>query len=540
MTTKYISSITLSLFFAVTRPLAVFSAQGTGYVEVRVFEEGSENLVPCRSWVEINNARYYKPVSKNCIPYEKDMSFSSNGMFKIEVPAGNALVHVERGKEYFPVNKEVLVTDGKVAEVQIFLQRWINMAELGWYSMDMHCHFGADSLEVLKQQSLADDVNFQPVLTVWNARRYQTCDYWQENSEDPVLAVDSTHLISFNNQEIERIGGQPFHSVGAPHFLGLNQPLDNPPSRTWPADAMLCASARTNSPGCIIDCDKPVWGENVVTAALGLFSSAQICHNHYHRFSDLDMCCGMAELKTSAEEDQNWARLFWQTNHVYYMFLNCGIKLAASGGSAMGVMRLPLGYNRTYIKIEAPFTEKNVLKALAAGRTFATSGPIIFFSVNGKECGETIRIKGGKDFGLSVSARLKSIEPIESFEIIHDGKILKKLDLRGKIPGPVLEEQIDFEFKPGQSGWLAARAVYFNQNRFVRQAHTSPVYIVVENQPLRSSDDARQLIGWIDQLMNIQKNENRYRTEKEREEVLAIYMKAKKFYEDQIDRTLQR
>jgi len=454
-------------------------------------------------------------------------------MFKIEVPPGHALIHVERGKEYFPVNKEVLVTGGKVTEVQIFLQRWIDMAALGWYSMDMHCHFGADSLEILKQQSLADDVNFQPVLTVWNARRYKTIDYWQDSKENPVLMVDSTHLISFNNQEIERIGGQPFESVGAPHFLGLNQPVDNPQTHTWPADAMLCASAKANSPGCIIDCDKPVWGENVVTAALGLFSSVQVCNNHYHRFSDLDMCCGMAELKTSAKEDQNWARLFWQTNHVYYMFLNCGIKLAASGGSAMGVMRLPLGYNRTYIKVEEPFSVENMLKALAAGRTFATSGPLIFFTVNGKECGETIQINSGEDLTLNISARLRSIEPIESFEIIHNGKILKKLDLQGNIPGPVLKEEINLNFKPPKSGWLAARAVYFNQNRFVRQAHTSPVTIVVDKQPLSSSEDARQLIGWINRLIKIQKSENRYRTEEERKEVLDIYMQAKQFYQIQ-------
>jgi hypothetical protein len=510
-------------------------ADGTGFIVATITEAGQASPVPCRSWIEINNARYYKPFYPDCVTYENDMSFSSAGKFKIEVPAGNVIIHVERGKEYFPVEKEVAVKSGQTTEVEIVLRRWINMAAMGWYSIDMHCHFGADSLAILKQQSLADDINYQPVLTVWNSRQYRTINLWLENKQDPTVRVDPTHLISFNNQEIERIGGGAFESVGAPHFIGLNQPVSDPETGTWPADAILCAEARAKSPSCIIDCDKPVWGENVVTAALGFFNSAQICHNHFHRFSDLDICCGMAELKSVQKEMFTSAKLLWQTNHVYYHLLNCGIRLAASGGSAMGVMRVPLGYNRTYVKVEAELTQQNILQALAQGKTFATSGPLLFFTVDGKECGETIRLFSDDKKAIRIISRLKSIEPIESFEIIHNGKIIKQVLLNGKIPDPVLESELNLEIYPEKSGWLAARTLYFNQNRFVRQAHTSPVYVLVDNKPIKSGEDALQMIEWIDKLKEISEKEGRYRSPKEREEVLTTYQKAKIFYENQLD-----
>ncbi|MHC4144555.1 MAG: hypothetical protein ACYSUD_07215, partial [Planctomycetota bacterium] len=76
------------------------------------------------------------------------------------------------------------------------------------------------------------------------------------------------------NQEIERIGGQAFESVGALLMFGLTKPVKMPPRGSrYPCDAVLGRIARETSPRCIIDTDKPIWGENVVGVALGLFDS---------------------------------------------------------------------------------------------------------------------------------------------------------------------------------------------------------------------------------------------------------------------------
>jgi hypothetical protein len=503
----------------------------TGFITASIREDGKDSLLPCRVWVKVNDVQYYKPLSNDCFPYKKDLSFSCNGQFKIEVPAGNAIIHIERGKEYFPIDREAKVKAGQTISIDITLKRWIDMVSLGWYSMDVHCHFGADSLEILKQLALADDINCEPVLTVWNKRKYKTLNYWQTHPDNPAFYIDATHMITFNNQEIERIGGEPYESVGAPAFLGLTRPLENPGAKTHPCDATLCQTAKLLSPDCIIDCDKPIWGENVVTAAFGLFNSAQLCHNHYHRNSDLDICCGMADFQISEKESAAREQLFWKTNRAYYTLLNCGYKLAATGGSAMGVMPLPLGYNRTYIKLEGPLSEKNILDTIRKGRTFATSGPMIFITANGKDCGETIKVEQNKKEFIRIEAILKSIEPVESFEIIHNGRIIKKIDLNSKIPDPVLEEQIEFTVNPEQSGWVAARALFYNPKHFLRQAHTSPIYISVDNKPVAFKEDAERLIFWINRLIDVNKRKERYSSDQERKEALQKYLEAKNIYE---------
>jgi hypothetical protein len=240
----------------------------------------------------------------------------------------------------------------------------------------------------------------------------------------------------------------------------------------------------------------------------------------------------MADFKISEKESLAREELFWKTNRAYYTILNCGYKLAATGGSAMGVMPLPLGYNRTYVKLDGILSEKNILSAIRQGRTFATSGPMIFLTANGKDCGETIKVEKNKKAFIRIKAILKSVEPVEFFEIIQNGRILKKIDLSSRIPNPVLEEQIECMINPEQSGWVAARVIYFNSNRLIRQAHTSPIYTIVDNKPVAFKEDAERLIFWINQLIEVNKKEERYLSDTDKKEALKKYLEAKNIYKN--------
>ena len=305
-----------------------------GTISVTVTEQGGEGLLPCRAWVQAVSRRHFKPDDVACTPYDRDRSFSCNGRFSIEVAAGRAVVHVERGKEYVPVDKKVQVAEGQTAEVRIELNRWVKMREEGWYSSDMHVHFGADKIEVLKQLTLADDVNWLPAFTYWNKLKRK----WPAWPTGSSVEVDKAHLVTLANEEIERIGGEPFHSVGALFIFGLTEPVYvKRHDHQYPCDAMLARIAKRTTPGCVIDTDKPTWGENVVTMGLGLFDSVQVCHNHYHRNHDMPMCCGMAGSEIE-EESREWGpdELFLRTNMIYYRWLNCGFRLAVSGGGGNG------------------------------------------------------------------------------------------------------------------------------------------------------------------------------------------------------------
>lgn len=510
-------------------------AADVGQISVSIHEFGSEAPLPCRAWVSIAGKRFFQPQTETCTPYARDRSFSCDGAFVIEVPAGTAIIHVERGKEYRPVDKEVVVQPNQTTNVDITLERWVNMAKEGWYSADMHCHFGLGDLRVLKQLALADDINFEPLSTLWNHQTKTPADgSWPTWPGGFSIQADPTHIVTFRNQEIERIGGEAFESTGALLMFGLTKPVEMPPGNSrYPCDAVLGRVAKESSPDCIIDTDKPIWGENVVGVALGLFDSVQLCHNHYHRETTAPIGWGMAGADVEKEQKE-WGRdeLFLRTNSTYYRFLNCGFRLAATGGSAMGVMAVPLGYSRTYAKLDGPLTEANYLAAIHAGRTFATSGPMLILTADGLDCGSEIRCSATASKPIRIEARLRSIQPIDSLELIANGKVIKTVSLGGRLSSPMLEESIAMAFEPRRSGWVAARAIFTAPDGHLRQAHTSPVYISVDGKPTASKADAEYMIRWIDHLTQVADKPGRYKSDAERSQVQAIYRQARQKYQD--------
>ncbi|MBN2315650.1 MAG: CehA/McbA family metallohydrolase [Sedimentisphaerales bacterium] len=505
----------------------------TGDLSVAVYEVGSLVPQPCRAWVSVGKERLFNPNTKSCTPYTKDCSFSCNGYFVITIPTGTATIHIERGKEYRPVDKEVTVETDQTTYVKITLERWINMSREGWYSADMHCHFGLDNPTVLKQLALADDINLEPILTLWNHQQTDTTDdAWPNWPTGSSFSASGQYIITLRNQEIERIGGDAFESVGALLMFGLKRPIKMPQGNgLYPCDAVLARMARETSPDCVIDADKPIWGENVVGVALGLFDSVQVCHNHYHRESTLLMGWGMAGA-IAEDEPEDWGanELFHRTNQTYYRFLNCGFELAVTGGSAMGVMPVPLGYSRTYAKLDGSLTEANYLKAIRAGRTFATSGPILILTANDLNCGERIQYRTGRSKPIQIKAELRSIQPIDSLELIANGEVIEKIDLQNRTASPVLEETLILTYPPKRSGWIAARAIFKSPGGRLRLAHTSPVYITVDGKPTVSKADAQYMIRWIDRLLDVSEKPGRYSNETEKTDVQAIYKKARQKY----------
>jgi hypothetical protein len=531
-------------------------AAGTGSISVSVHEPGSKAPLPCRAWVSIAGKRLFQPGPESCTPYARDRSFSCDGSFVIEVPVGKATIHVERGKEYRPIDKEVVVQPAQTTNVDITLERWVNMYKEGWCSADMHCHFGLGDLRVLKQLALADDINFEPLLTLWNHQtKTPAGGSWPSWPGGFSIQADPTHIVTFRNQEIERIGGDAFESTGALLMFGLTKPVEMPPGNSrYPCDAVLGRAAKEASPECIIDTDKPIWGENVVGAAFGLFDSVQVCHNHYHRETTSPIGWGMAGAEIEEEQNEGPStslgtparagpngpdrvlggqdELFLRTNSTYYRFLNCGFRLAATGGSAMGVMAVPLGYSRTYAKLDGPLTEANYLKAIHAGRTFATSGPVLTLTADGLDCGAEIRYSTGPAKPVRIEARLRSIQPIDSIELVSNGKVIKSINLDDRPSSPVLEESIELAFEPRRSGWVAARAIYTAPDGRLRQAHTSPVYVTVDGKPTASKADAEHMIRWIDRLLQVADKPGRYKSGTECSQVQAIYQQARQKYRD--------
>jgi hypothetical protein len=95
-----------------------------------------------------------------------------------------------------------------------------------------------------------------------------------------------------------------------------------------------------------------------------------------------------------------------------------------------------------------------------------------------------------------------------------------------------------------KSTWVAARAYSPTLQPYQRwallgtegiplMAHTSPIYISVDGKPPRSPDDAEALMKEIDKAIEWARTDARYLEESQRQEVIALYERARKVYLDQ-------
>jgi hypothetical protein len=220
------------------------------------------------------------------------------------------------------------------------------------------------------------------------------------------------------------------------------------------------------------------------------------------------------------------------TYPVWYRLLNCGLKVPASAGTDCFlnriVSRLP-GSDRVYVHCGEKFTYQTWIDNLRAGRTFVTNGPMLRFTAGDEEAGSTVKLSGpGK---LHVQGEAVSQYPLEKLEVIVNGKVAATMATDAKEP---LKITVDQEIPIEQSGWIALRARGprgADQAAAEQFAHTSAVYLDVAGRPVRSTEDAKYFITWIERLYQDVRKRNRIparqqpRVEKTIADALEFYKK---------------
>ena len=129
-----------------------------------------------------------------------------------------------------------------------------------------------------------------------------------------------------------------------------------------------------------------------------------------------------------------------------------------------------------------------------------TNGPrMLFLEVNGKEPGTELRLGGPAE--VQVTARATSQISMTSIEIVVNGEVVASgRPSRGRQTGRDREE-----VEVPRSSWIAARVSGDGHRLVVNDpklfAHTSPVYCYVGSEKIKSREDARMVLAWIDRLI---------------------------------------
>ena len=163
------------------------------------------------------------------------------------------------------------------------------------------------------------------------------------------------------------------------------------------------------------------------------------------------------------------------------------------------------------------------------GRTFATNGPLIRFTLGGQMVGSELKFDAAQA-GVPFTAKLRSMVPVEHLEVVCNGKVVKTLVTQASDTG-------DFagEIPLSESGWCVLRAWSEKAEYPVMDnyayATTSPVYVTIGGKRAYSKQDAEYFEAWIGRTMEITGEYPDWNSAEEKELVMKRLREAREIFE---------
>ena len=441
-------------------------------------EDADGHALPCR--IHLKNEQG-EPQTAAGQPFWRD-HFVCAGRVVVELTPGRYRYEIERGPEYERQSGQIELRPKTDAELNLTLRRIADLRSGGWYSGDLHVHRPLEDIELLMR---AEDLDFAPVITWWNAR-----NPWTDTDipKQTARQFDGHRRYNIMAGEDEREGG-------ALLYFGLGKPLDLAvKSREYPSPLHFVAQARARKQSVWIDIEKPFWWDVPVWLASGQANSIGLANNH--------MC------RSRMYETEAWGRPrdakrlppprgngLW-TQEIYYHILNSGLRIPPSAGSASGVLPNPVGYNRVYVRLDKPFTRDAWFEGLARGRSFVTNGPLLIVTADGQSPGATLKMVDEEPLDVALQIQVTSRDRILRLELIHNSQVAQTIDCTSDT-----SQQHTLVATLEDPGWFLVRAIADVDETF-RFASTAPWYLESGQIKNRISRQSSQFfLDWVDERM---------------------------------------
>jgi hypothetical protein len=470
----------------------------------------------------------------------------------VMLPPGEYDVTYTRGPEYAIETRRIQVPPSASHKEVFRLKRWINLADRGWYSGDHHVHAagcahyespaeGVQPVDMMRH-ILGEDLNVGCVLS-WGPCWYHQKQYFEGQVSS--LSTDR-YLMRY---DIEVSG---FPSSHAGHLCLLRLVEDDYPGTSqidqWPSwDLPVLKWGKQQ--GAVVGFSHSGWGLKVSGDKLPTYEMPPfdgIGANEYIVDVVHDACDFISAVDTPS---------VWELN-IWYHTLNCGYTCRISGETDFPcIYGERVGLGRAYVKVpsDKPFDYDNWVYALRDGRSYCSDGlgHLIDFSVNGLEVGgpgadnrpSVLAVESGEPIKVSLqAAALLGETPNEQIrttpldqkpywhverarigdsrkvpvELIVNGHAVERRELEAD--GRV--EDITFEYTPKFSSWVAVR--------IFPCAHTNPVFVEVDDRPIRASKRSAQ---WcLDAVDVCWSQKSRNTREEEKPAAEAAYEVARQAY----------
>ena len=309
-----------------------------------------------------------------------------DGTFQVELPVGEVYVELSKGFEYTPVRRRLAIEPSQ-RELVLEISRFTNLRAKGWVTADTHVHFLSPSTAVLEGQ--AEGLNLVSLLAAqWGDLFTNVGDL----AHGPLVSRDGETTVQVNTENRQHLLGHLglVGGHGAPVF---------PMSASGPGESYL---------------GDPLW------TSLGDWADEQraraglVVAVHFP-YPNGELAADIALGKIDALELYPYGTGFDTLRfHDWYRYLGAGYRLPAVGGTDKMGAYMPVGANRTYAHLGGEqFGFESWARAVRAGRTFMTTGPLLLLEADGRTPGDEIVLGAGRRPGRGAPGRpqLRPVPP---------------------------------------------------------------------------------------------------------------------------------
>ena len=495
---------------------------------VSVTDAAGRFYAPASAWIQADWG--YDRAER---PFEAHY-FHSRGEEELFVPPGKIEVEIVSGGYYSRHPLEL--KPERPVDLAVFMvpRKWMGLGNAAWVSSDLHVHMNyagtyRNTPTHLVEQAEAENLDTVNDLIVNKEQRF------------PDIAYDGKQVDPASKPDAMVVHGQEFHTSYWGHrgLLNLHGNILLPGYAGYPntaaaslypmnADVYDMGHAQGALVGAVHPFDhepdpfaKPgeeITDELPVDVALGKLDYMEIVGFSDHR----------------------------STAAVWYRLLNLGFRIPAGAGTdAMAnyaSLRGPVGMNRVYARVPpGPVKIETFLDALKEGKTFATNGPLLDFSLGGQRIGGEVKFDGPQT-AVPFKAALRSIVPIDHLEVVCGGGEKEAASHRAPYSVQTLAmnsarnaAQVSGTVALTESGWCVLRASSDKAEYPVLDdyvyATTSPIYVTIGDRKPRSSEDAKYFVAWIERVIEATSRYPDWNSPAEKQSVLKRLEDAKAVYE---------
>ena len=476
----------------------------------------------------------------------------------VRLPSGVYTIECARGPEYLKQHQTVEIGDDPMS-VSFQLERWIDPSEQGWWSGDHHihaagcAHYTDPSLGVRAEDMfrhiVGEDLKVGANLTWGPCFDYQKQFFTGK--------VDSVSVYPYLLRYDIEVSGFGSHRSGHLCLLRLQDQMypGGDSMDHWPtlglntlrwaqAQGAVCGPAHSGYGLAIGDDRIPSYE---VPRFDGIGANEYIVDVTHEVPGPDGTLVPAVDFMSTVDTPAAWELNIW------YHTLNCGFRTRISGETDFPcIYGERVGMGRSYVKIDGVLDYDGWCEGIRLGRSYVSEGlgHLMAFSVDGVEVGTNeseVHLAQPRRITVSVVAAAlldKNRDPT----LVHDGqgnwkrrlpawhierarigesrRVSVEVIVNGEsiaqreIVADGAKREIAFVIDIDRSSWVAVRILH--------SSHTNPIFVLVDDQPIRASRrSAEWCLASVEQCWS---QKQRFYDADEMQDALDAYAHARRVY----------